>query len=756
MELTADIDPTPFLRVLAVSLILGLFGMRRLRSLGLSEIGPCWSKPKGTRQLWVLLVAITLLASAPVMTAAWVFSTNGAWLPGDSASHAQVAREIANTGLPRGWIESYSSGFPFGPHYQSVPLLLIAGLVWLGFPALGATHAVGILSVLVVPLIFLLVARRTGAAPLAALAGALLLSWVEPAHSFMGGAWPMLSQGLVSQVVAMPLVIAASAAVIGALPSWSTPVLAAAAMASHAQLTPCALLAGGAAVLAAGTGAQRRRLLTACLSAGVSGIALYGPGLLHFALPFSWPPVPAFRVVGYGWERLLEWWLTGRLLDVGHTPILTATLWCMVVVLIFTARSRASRGTLVFVAVTLLVSSAGETLSELGGVSTTVIEVFSPVRMLCLVPVAAAMAICTGITELMPRLRRVAGSTAFKWVVRRHVLEIGLLVLFAIGAGAPSVRHMSSRVTSNDMFRDNNCRSHGFGGFDGVPIVESLRRMTRGRFVVHAASTQTPCPVLGGIELESATPLGEGTAGPGSQLGVMTAAFRALKATVAGSDRRAEALGIRTLLHPRSQPPIPADRWRVIARHRDSVLSERTGGSDLIGIGCVTAMWRGSDRALRDALFVDLASANPQALDPEALVLLERASQPLEQIPIATTPCDPSGATISVLRTEPGHHQAVVTTVTPAELVIRATYIRNWTVTLDGKPASTRLVAPGFVAVHLQAGKHTVTATVAPFAWYRFGLMLAALFVAALAWMDHTRLWWPNSRRQEIDHPDKR
>ncbi len=749
MELAFDVDPTAFFVVLAVSLAAGLVGMRALKSAGLSDLRAPWGTPRGRLWLWALLAAFTLFASSPVVIAAWVFCTEGSWLPGDAASHAQVAREIATHGLERGWIESYSAGFPFGPHYQSGALLLTAGLIWLGIPAISATHLIGIGSVLLVPMLFLLVARAAGASPWAALAGALLLSWAVPAHSFMGGPWPMLSQGLVAQVFAMPWIMLAGAAVLGSVPGWMAPLLAAVAMASHAQLTPCALLAGAPALLVVGSQAQRRRLLSAALGAGVSGLALYGPGVLSFALPFSWAPVPAFRIIGYGPDHLIQWWLDGRLLDVGRAPVLTGTVWAAVVVLLFTVRGRASRGVLVFFATTLVVSFGGHALAGMGEIGQRVVEIFSPVRMLCLIPVACAMTVCVALAELSARLRRALKRTVASWVSRTRAAELALVVWFAVGAGGPAGVRMGARLTFHDLFQRDGCRSHGLGGYRSAPLVEHLRGLERGRFVVDKPSSRTPCPVLGGIELQSSVPLGQGTGGPGSQVGVVAAAFDALQASGAGGAKRAEALGVRTILHSRTRPPAPAGGWQVVAAQGDAVVSERVGGTDLMGLGCISAVWRGTDRVLRDALFADLASDDPAALDPGELILLESTAGPLRKQRVARGACDPARASIDARRTGPGTHEAVVETAAPVTLVLRATKVETWTVLVDGAPVSARMVAPGFLSVQLDAGRHRVSAMVRPLPWYRFGLAFAVLALGLLAWVELRRM--PGKRHAEGD-----
>ena len=78
------------------------------------------------------------------------------------------------------------------------------------------------------------------------------------------------------------------------------------------------------------------------------------------------------------------------------------------------------------------------------------------------------------------------------------------------------------------------------------------------------------------------------TRGAGAHVGLHAIAFAQLD-TSAGTVRaaRAEALGIRTLVHLSLRRPEPADAWRVVQTGGDIEISERIGGTDNVGAGCV-------------------------------------------------------------------------------------------------------------------------------------------------------------------------
>ena len=738
-------DPLAFLVVLGLGLAGALALARRLGAEGCARIEARWARPEPGGLRWLALAALTLLASAPLVPALLRFAAEGATLPGDAAAHAQVAREIAEQGLPRGWIASYSAGFPFGPHYQSGALLVTAALIRAGLSPLGATHAVGLLATLLVPLLFLVAARAAGARPSAALSGALLLSWLVPVHTFMGGPWVMLSQGLVAQVFATPLLLLTAMAVLGSAPQSAAPVLAACAMASHAQLTLCAFAAAAPALLVAGSPGARRRFVLAGAGAALLGAALYGPGARVFSLPFSWPRVPPFRVVGYMPDRLARWWFQGELLDAGRLSALTGALWVASIALIFCARSRAARGALAFLASALALSFSGHALVALGPLGARVVEIFSPVRMLCVVPIAAAVAVCVGWTELSARIERALERTRAAWILRLRLLDVAVLGFLAAGAGAHAIALMQGRVAAEAAIRQEGCATEGFGGYRAPAIVDRLHALDRGRFVVHKNASRTPCPTLGGVELESAAPLGAGTAGPGSQLGVLMLAFEVLRADREGGAARAEALGVRALLHPHAEPPAPREAWRVLAASDQAALSERIAGTDEIGVGCVAAIWRGEDRALRDALFADLESADPEALRPTALVLLEPSGGPVRKEAALPGACDAAGATVEIRRREPGAYAAIVRTPTEVDIVVRATWFSTWSFFVNGADARARLVAPGFSAVRVPPGEHRIEAVVTPLPGYMDGLVAAGAGVGLLAWIGRR---WPRRDRR--------
>jgi hypothetical protein len=199
------------------------------------------------------------------------------------------------------------------------------------------------------------------------------------------------------------------------------------------------------------------------------------------------------------------------------------------------------------------------------------------------------------------------------------------------------------------------------------------------------------------------------------------------------SAARAEALGLRYLLHRAEQRPEEAGAWRVRNEAEGFELSERLGGTDLIGVGCVEERWRGSYEELRRALIADVDGEGRSIADPTRLIAVEQTSGPLVREPVARGACAATGATVSERRREPGAYEATVEAPSDVDVVIRATAFPTWVVRVDGVPQPVRVVAPGFSSVRVPAGRHEVEAVVSWPRFYVAGLIVAGGLIAALA-----------------------
>jgi hypothetical protein len=660
------------------------------------------------RTLGWLLSGVTL-ANLPLVLAAPALV---AWrLPPDAFSHAVVAQEIARKGLPHGWIDAYVGGFPFGIHYQSVALLADAALIKLGVPALVATNALGIAALLAAPLAFAWATYRGGLHPLASLAGAIVLTAVAPEHPMVGGWESYASQGLLSQAVTIPiLIVCASLVVSGAASRW-TPWVAALAVAAHTQVTIVAFASGLLVVLAAGTSEARRRFFLASAGATVAALALYGAGALTFKVPFGSPRGPLWRLLGFSLDRMTD----GDLLDQDRAPVLTAAWVASVLFLLPFARSRRCRGALLFVVFAQLVTFGRDGFLRAGRAAYALFELEPPARMMAVVPLAVALVVAVAFHELDARGASLVPSERPLSAGIRHV-PLGLGVVILVGLALPSRAGWARAQVAGlaSLAGDHECGPDTPEGYSTALAEEWVRRLDRGRFLTDVGSFPEACPAEHGLDLASPVPLGYNVGGPGSQVGVLVDAYVSLDLASPGSAGRAEVLGVRDVLASRAHLP-PASRdeaWFERASHGDAVLLERSGGTDLVGVGCVVEEWTGADAALRDALMADIDARAPWFSAPSALVALTGGTGPVRRQAVERAGCDASGVSVVAYPRESGAYEAVVTNPSPVDVVVRATYFPTWDVKVDGAHVPARRVAPGFVSARLPPGVHRVEATV--------------------------------------------
>jgi hypothetical protein len=237
------------------------------------------------------------------------------------------------------------------------------------------------------------------------------------------------------------------------------------------------------------------------------------------------------------------------------------------------------------------------------------------------------------------------------------------------------------------------------------------------------------CLVRDGLPLESKVPIGI-TGGLGSHVGMHWLAFHRLEPGRPGSERRAEALGIRHALVAGSIP----SGWTTRHRSGDIVLASHERPTDLVGAGCIVERWQGTDRALRERLVAafETGAGADRLLDPNRFVALDHAHGMLSIRAVDPGACDATTARVTSIPREPGALEAVVETRAPVDVVFRATAFPTWSVSIDGKPARRiELVAPGFFTTRVPAGRHRVEAVVSPMPGYLFWIALGVLAVAA-------------------------
>ena len=648
---------------------------------------------------------------------------------GDAASHAEVAQKLATQGLPHGWVDSFT-GFPFGHHYPPLGWLLLAGLMRTGASAAAATYTLGWLGCVALPLAGYRAALRARARPGVAAAGSLFLTAVSPYNPFVGGYEAFFTTGLVSQVLALPLVVLASGEIARAKRA-SAVLLAALAMAAHPEVSAVAIVL----VLGAAAAAGRREALVqaglAVAGAAVAGAALYGQGILALEVPFGWPPDFGWRALGFGFRRWNWWLLDGDLLDRNDSAApLTALAGASVLVLVLCWQKPAARAALMALGAALLSSSLGPALARLGRLGELLLSFVQPLRVLALMPLVAAAVVVVALEQAAPlvtaALERLGAASRARWVPCALVALALAFIALALPNRVAAAHDIRAR------WAKARC-SAGPAGYDAHELRDWLARLRGGRLWFEQSETSSLafCAEQDGLVLASAVPLAI-TSGVGSHVGIQWLAARRLEPSRAGSARRAEALGIRYLLG--SETTLPG--WHATRQRGEVSLLTRDGGADLVAVGCVVERWRGRDATLRARLVSDLNTAPgaDRLLDPARFTALEHAPGDFVAAPVALGGCDPTGAHVSPVPREPGALEANVELAAPADIVFRATAFPTWRVTVDGAAAEKPvLVAPGFFTVRVPAGRHRVIATVSSLPGYVALLTAAALALAALA-----------------------
>jgi hypothetical protein len=97
----------------------------------------------------------------------------------------------------------------------------------------------------------------------------------------------------------------------------------------------------------------------------------------------------------------------------------------------------------------------------------------------------------------------------------------------------------------------------------------------------------------------------------------------------------------------------------------------------------------------------------------------------------ATLPC-PGGGSIRYERALPDEYDFLVDCPQASQLVIKATYHPNWKVTVDGIPWDSHMLSPSLIGVDLLAGEHHIDATYTPPAYPTFLMLLGGGVLIAL------------------------
>lgn len=714
----------PLLVLVLFVLIIRLAAMRsrvRARSRPSSRIG------------WAGAIVVVLGALLPALRDAPLLAGPNALLASDAGSHLAIAQDIAKASAWHGWIPTYNGGFPIALHYPCTGWLLTAALLRLGVAPAVAVRGLGFVALLAVPLLTFVAAKRAGARASSAATGAAAIAWISPYIQFTGGWESFFVVGLLSQVLVVPMVVAWVTALVRPSRFDPAPLIAALCAATHPQVFAATVFVLTAAALGTARREVLVRVVRSAFAGGVLAVALYGPGMASMAAPFGWPPNLSWRLVGFGPARVLDWLVDGDLLDYRHGSLLTSAWIAATVAHGLRVREARSRALLIASVTTLLLCVWGPTIASAGALGRAVLSVFQPMRALVLIPLVATASIISALDLVGEWLSvATAGSRSRHARALRIAALPALLVVAAWVVLPPRFADLHATAVAQRA-RGGNC-SPPIDGFDAPIIGRWLAEAPYGR-TAFDTEAMGACASIHGAELARSGPLAA-TGGAGAHVGVHAVAFARLGPERAGSAARAEALGVRTLVHGASRRPEPADQWAVVDRKGTLEVSRRLGGTDFVGVGCVRKAIHGRDAAITEELFRILAEPRGATFldDPHDLVALEpTADETPSHVTLADDGCDPRRATVREEPREPGAYEAIIEADAPVDVVFRATAYSGWQVRDGAIQIPTRRVAPGFFAARVGPGRHQLEAVVELPRWYPPTIVFSVVLALALS-----------------------
>jgi len=197
-----------------------------------------------------------------------------------------------------------------------------------------------------------------------------------------------------------------------------------------------------------------------------------------------------------------------------------------------------------------------------------------------------------------------------------------------------------------------------------------------------------------------------------------------------------ELYNVRYILLPEGmQPPVPATLIGSSGRHKLWLVAT-SGFLQVVDTSGVVEANR-ADMATQMQPFLQSAGFHHSEL---AAVAFNGGAAAAPTLSISAAPTGPPGTSVDTLDDgQNGHYAGTVTVNRTAAVVLKATYDPGWHVTVDGKAAATYMVVPGFVAVTVRPGQHTV---VFKYVAYRHYPLLLSISFLTLLGLSLTPWFW--------------
>jgi hypothetical protein len=196
---------------------------------------------------------------------------------------------------------------------------------------------------------------------------------------------------------------------------------------------------------------------------------------------------------------------------------------------------------------------------------------------------------------------------------------------------------------------------------------------------------------------------------------------------------------VRYVLMPNGmRPPVPATLLASSGRHRLWLVTT-SGYLQVVDTAGIVEANR-ADMATQMQPFLSSPAFRQGEL---ATVAYDGGRAASPTLPIGATPATPAGSSSDVLvQPADGFFGGNVTANRTAAVVLKATFDPRWQVTVDGTEASPYMVVPGFVAVTIGPGQHSVVFRYVAYSDYQLLLALGALTLILLALAPWLRRRW--------------
>lgn len=514
----------------------------------------------------------------------------------------------------------------------------------------------------------------------------------------------------------------------------------------------CHFLTGYLAILSLGiwiliVPAQILRRIGRAVLVGLGGALAAAWVIVPLLVDSKWSARTEFNVGtfwadSHGGRQVMEWLFTGELFDHGRWAILTLLVGVGAVVCVsrFTRDERA-RGILCFTVLGLLLFCGRDTIGFAidlmpGGKDLLLHRFIIPVHLggLLLAGIGSswlAQGVYARISAWRPKLSHV--------LVVAALIVAGLVILF------PAWHERATFDAQGAGWINLQRKEDAHQGRDFKALAERADALGGGRVYAGSAAAGTLYSV--GYVRGFAYLLDADVDGVGFTLRTLGISDDVETRFDETNPAHYDLYNVRYLLLPSSVDPPPVKATVIETRGRWTLWEVPTTGylrdvdttpaivADRTNLGKQTADFLASSAPAEGKIPV-IAFGGDAAAAPTTPLNTELAGSPGKM-------------TLQYERPDDGVFGGTVNANRRSVVMLKASYHPRWTVTVDGKPAKTQMVAPSYVGVEVSPGMHTIEFRYEPYPDYWLLFLIGALALVALAVVPRVL-----ARRRRDEEPD--